>query len=91
MIQCEGQIRLTAAKIDDRKRPVLRKMNNDILDHLQEPVNLLKLIIFSCKNLAFLIHNAELYEERNWAPFLKNVLLLPIMGERGAFLGRGFG
>ena len=79
IIHGKGQIGLAAAKIQDRKLPILWQRGNDIFDKFQEPVNLAELVVAGVHHAPLRRHDAQIHQKGNRPPLLQKIRLLSIM------------
>ena len=85
IIHGKRQIRLPAAKIHNRIRPLPRELRKNILNKLQKPVDLPELIILPLHHPAVPRHNSQIHQKRNRLAFPQNIIPAPVMTETGFF------
>ena len=79
IIHGKRQVGLPAAKIQDRKLPVLIKDRKDILDKLKETIDLAEFVESCMDDPSFRRHNSQVLKKWHRHVLFQNVLLLSVM------------
>ena len=79
IIHGKCKIRLSTAKIQDRKFSSLIQFRKDIFDKFQKTVDLTELIGFCTHNLSILRHNSKILKKRHRDSLFQHVLFLTVM------------
>ncbi len=88
VVEREGEIRLAGAEVDDAERAIGRERGEHVLDELEEPVHLAKLVEALRPHLALGGHHAELDEKRHRHSLRQHPLLDAVVPERDRRPGR---